>query len=55
MMMWKRAATIETAAKGFKVAGIYPFNLQAVDEHKLFPANLFMPRRDLQPPEIADA
>ena len=35
--------------------GIYPFNLQAVDERKLFPADLFMPRRDLEPPEIADA
>ena len=37
------------------MAGIYPFNLQAVDERKLFLANLFMARRDLQPPEIADA
>ena len=54
-MMWKQAATIKNAAKGFKVAGIYPFNLQAVDEHKLFPADLFMLRRDLEPPEIADA
>ena len=25
--MWKRAATVENAAKGFRVAGIYPFNL----------------------------
>ena len=41
--------------KGFKVVGIYPFNLQTVDERKLFPADLFMPRRDLEPPEIADA
>ena len=47
--------TIENAAKGFKVAGIYPFNPQAVDECKLFLADLFMPRRDLEPPEIADA
>ena len=37
------------------MAGIYPFNPQAVDERKLFPADLFMPRRDLEPPEIADA
>ena len=54
-MMWKQAATIENAAKGFKVVGIYPFNLQAVDERKLLPADLFMPRRDLEPPEIANA
>ena len=33
-MMWKWEATIENAVKGFKVVGIYPFNPQAVDEHK---------------------
>ena len=54
-MMWKQAAIIKNAAKGFKVVGIYPLNPQAVDECKLFPADLFMPRRDLEPPEIADA
>ena len=53
--MWKRAGTIENAAKGFKVAGLYPFDPHAIDERKLYPAELFMPKRHLEPPPVADA
>ena len=48
--MWRCAATVANAVKGFKVTGIYPFNPEAVNQWKLFPADLFMPNRELEPP-----
>ena len=53
--MWRHVATVTNAVKGFKVTGIYPFNPEAVDQRKLFPADLFMPNRELEPSEVADA
>ena len=50
--MWQRAATVVNAAKGFKVAGFYPWNPDGLDERKLFPS-MIAKRED--PPEIADA
>ena len=49
---WNKAATVENAAKGFKVVGLYPFNPASLDQWKLYPAEL---AANLDPPSIADA
>ena len=51
-VMWNKAVTVENAAKGFKVAGLYPFNPASLDQWKLYPAEL---TANLDPPSIADA
>ena len=43
-----KAATVENAAKGFKVAGLYPFNPTSLDQQKLYPAEL---TTNLDPPQ----
>ena len=51
-MTWRKAATIENIAKGFRVAGMYPFDPRIIDNRKLFPSEAFMPDRDM--PMIED-
>ena len=49
---WNKAATVENAAKGFKVVGLYPFNPASLDQRKLYAAEL---TANLDPSSIADA
>ena len=49
---WKTSATIDNAIKGFRVAGIYPFDPKGLDQRKLFPSEL---TRDMDPPSILEA
>ena len=49
---WNKAATVKNAAKGFKVAGLYPFNPASLDQQKLYPVEL---TANFDPPSIADA
>ena len=44
---WNKAVTVENAAKGFKVVGLYLFNPASLDQRKLYPAEL---TANLDPP-----